>query len=155
MPLIGWYYLHTNGNLIYKRELGETAGEIRESSFARALWPVDPENREYVWRILIEALAAGADKTRITELSKKWECSDEDADVYADRVGCNIFKDGDKWCATDGSFVNLQQSPAGFGDTKLEAMASLALELGYIPSKLWGATFHDLLNEGRQVDKTG
>jgi hypothetical protein len=32
----GWYYLHTNGDLIYKRELGETAADIRESSFARA-----------------------------------------------------------------------------------------------------------------------
>ena len=26
MSIDGWYYLHTNGDLIYKRELGETAG---------------------------------------------------------------------------------------------------------------------------------
>lgn len=155
MALIGWYYLHINGDLIYKRELGETAADIRESSFAKMLWPVDPEKREYAWRILIEALATGANKECIIELAHKWGCDDEDADVYADLVGCNIFIDGNQWCATDGSFTDLQQSPAGFGDTKLEAMAALAIELGYRPSKLWGATFHDLLDIGRQVDQRG
>ena len=33
----GWYYLHTNGDLIYKRELGGTAADIRESDFAKQL----------------------------------------------------------------------------------------------------------------------
>ena len=82
----GWYYLHTNGSLIYKRELGRTAADIRESDFARGLWPLDPSDREGAWRIVIEGLAAGA-------------------------------------------------NPA------------LAKELGYAPTKMWGATFADLLNK--------
>jgi hypothetical protein len=51
MALQGWYYLHTNGSLIYKRELGGTAADIRESDFARAMWPLDPADRAGAWRI--------------------------------------------------------------------------------------------------------
>lgn len=36
-----------------------------------------------------------------------------------------FFKDGDKWCCVHGDFVNLQESPAGFGDTFDEAMDDL------------------------------
>lgn len=39
----GWYYLHTNGQLIYKQELGETAADIRESSFAVMLWSFEED----------------------------------------------------------------------------------------------------------------
>lgn len=42
--------------------------------------------------------------------------------------------------------TNLQEYIVGFGDTKLEAMADLAKNLGYKPDKLgWGAKFADLL----------
>ena len=100
MATEGWYYLHTNGELIYKRELGGTAADIRESDFARGLWPCDPGDRELAWRIVVEALAAGANKARVLELAAKWQCDDEDAETYAERVGCNLFMDGNKWCAT-------------------------------------------------------
>ena len=39
------------------------------------------------------------------------------------------FKDGDKWCATWSDFINLQKSPAGFGDTKEEAIENLTEEM--------------------------
>jgi hypothetical protein len=45
MSIIGWYYLHENGSLIYKREIGGTAADIRESDLARGLWPLDPQDR--------------------------------------------------------------------------------------------------------------
>jgi len=141
----GWYYLHTNGDLIYKRELGGTAADIRESPFAKGLWPCDPENRKNAWNILIEALSGGANKSRIKELSDKWHCDNNDAKIYADVVGCKIYKDGNQWCATRKDFINLQESPAGFGDTALEAMAELAKELGYKPMKMWGESFENLL----------
>ena len=35
------------------------------------------------------------------------------------------FKDGDKWCAVMCDFENLQVSPAGFGDTREEAIEEL------------------------------
>lgn len=149
----GWYYLHTNGDLIYKRELGGTAADIRESDFARALWPMDTSNREGAWRILVEGLAAGANPERIKELAEKWQCNDKDADIYAKHLGINLFLDENKWCATAGNFVNLQESEAGFGDTKIEAFASLCKALGYKPSKMWGATFKDLLDQNRDVSQ--
>ena len=68
MSISGWYYLHTNGELIYKRDLDGTAADIRESDFARALWPMDPTDRESAWTILVEALALGANEERIAEL---------------------------------------------------------------------------------------
>jgi len=67
----GWYYLHTNGELIFKRELdGNTAADISESPFARAMWPVDPSNRENAWTLLVEALAGKRRKS--TVMLRKW-----------------------------------------------------------------------------------
>jgi hypothetical protein len=142
----GWYYLHVNGDLIFKRDLDGTAADIRESDFAVAMWPCDLTDRESAWRICVEASAAGANIERINELIEKWECNDEDADIYAERIGCLIRLDGDQWVATRKDFVNLQESPAGFGNTKLQAMANLAKALGYKPSKMWTRTFKDLLS---------
>jgi hypothetical protein len=45
-----------------------------------------------------------------------------------------FFKDGDKWCCVYGDFVNLQESPAGFGDTFEDAMNDLS------PTKVEGPT---------------
>ncbi len=145
MAIVGWYYLHENRSLIYKRELGGTAADIRESSFALAMWPYDPQDRAGAWTILVEALAAGANPQQIAELSAVWEFDDTDAPNYAKRVGALLGKDGNAWCATRRDFTNLQESPAGFGDTALEAMAVLCKELGYKPSKMWGPTFASLL----------
>lgn len=38
----------------------------------------------------------------------------------------HIKMDGNQWCATWPDFINLQESPAGFGDTPAEAIAELA-----------------------------
>ncbi len=148
--IIGWYYLHQNRELLYKRELGGTAADIRESPFALAMWPLDPEDRESAWTILVEALALGADRTRVLELAKKWHCHDNalgsgDAAIYAKRVGARVFRDGNAWCATRQDFIDLQASPAGFGDTALEALAALCKALGLRPGKTWNAHFRDLL----------
>lgn len=145
MSIIGWYYLHENGDLIYKRELGGTAADIRESDLARSMWPMDPEDREGAWDIVIESSALGARPERVTELATKWHCDDTDADVYAERRGITLQMDGNQWCATGPGFINLQESPAGFGDTKLQAMAALCKDLGYKGGKMWNATFKSLL----------
>lgn len=140
----GWYYLHTNGDLIYKREFPGIEADIRESSFARALWPIDTSDRESAWRVLVEALAAGANVHRIDELAEKWFCDDDDAINYIERLGLKLNRDGHAWCVTKSDFECLTTDPAGFGDTILEAMADLCKQLGYAPSKMWGATFKDL-----------
>jgi len=145
MSIIGWYYLHTNGELIYKRDSGDTAADIRESPFARGLWPLDPENRENAWRICVEGLAAGARPERVKELAGKWQCDDEDAPEYAKSLNMILGTDGNQKTAKRLDFKDLQESPCGFGDTYLEAMADLAKQLGYRPSKMWGAGFADLI----------
>lgn len=40
----------------------------------------------------------------------------------------HIRLDGNQWCATNPDFINLQESPAGFGDTPEEAIEALAKE---------------------------
>lgn len=147
MTIAGYYYLHVNNSLIYKPYDEGRVADFRESDMVRAFWPCDPENREHAWTTLIEGLAAGADPARVKELAEKWHCNDEDAAVYAERVGVTLAKDGNQWCATGPGFTNLQESKAGFGDTCLEAMAALAKDLGYRPAKMWGHTFASLLKE--------
>lgn len=145
MSIIGWYYLHTDGSLIFKRDFDGVAADIRESDFARCMWPMDPSDREGAWNICVEGLALGANPARVAELAVKWGCDDDDADHYAARLGVRLDRDGDKWCATGPGFENLQESPAGFGDTKLEAMAGLAKDIGVPAGKMWRTTFADLL----------
>jgi len=36
-----------------------------------------------------------------------------------------VQRDGNMWCATYSDFINLQESPAGFGDTIPEAIQDL------------------------------
>ncbi len=145
MALIGWYYLHENGSLIYKP--GEDAcADIRDSDLARALWPMDPTDRAGAWRIVIESGAAGANPERVTDLAAQWGCTDRDAGRYAEYVGARLFMDGNAWCATKNDFVNLQESPAGLGPSAREALTNLAKAVGYRPSKMCGATFDKLLS---------
>lgn len=145
MALEGWYYLHENGDVIYKRELGETAADLRESDLVRMMWPFDPSDREGAWRIVVEALALGAIPDRVAGLAELWSCTNQDALVYATRIGALLNRDGDQWCATRKDFANLQESAAGFGATAREALSALAAELGLAASKMWGPTFRDLL----------
>lgn len=147
MAILGWYYLHTSGDLIYKHNLGETVADIRESNFAKAMWPFDPQDRSGAWRILVEAKSIGASESRIKALAEQWGCNDADAAIYAEHVGCRVYRDGDAWCATCLNFIDLQVSPAGFGSTALEAMAVLCKELGFVGGKMWNATFADLLSK--------
>jgi len=146
MSIVGWYYLHENKELIYKPETdGSTAADIRESDLCLSMWPLDPNNREHAWNILVEAQSLGANPARIKELAEKWGCGDRDAQVYADNLGITLQADGNQMCAMPPWFVNLHESEAGFGDTYLDAMADLCQKLGYVGGKTWVATFKNLL----------
>lgn len=144
MAIIGWYYLHENNELIYKPS-SDAITDIRDSSFAVCSWPMDPESRLMGWNILVESFALGAKKSRIEELADKWSCDNDDAETYASHIGVNLSVDGNQFCATKIDFVNLQESPAGFGATKLEAMSELAKELGISGGHMWRSTFQDLV----------
>ena len=144
MNIDGYYYLHVNGSLIYKRG-SESVVDLRDSDLVQGFWPFSSDDRESVWRICVEGLATGAKPERIRELADLWQCDDDDARNYAERLGVELYMDGNKWCAIGPGHINLQESPTGFGDTCLEAMADLAKAYGYKPSKMWGHTLQSLM----------
>ena len=144
----GYMYLHTNGDLIYKKAFDGVEADLRESGFVRMFWPIDIQQRYDAWRCLVEAKALGANESRIDELAKKWGCHDDDADNFANCLGLQLFIDGASWCAVRADFVNLAESPAGFGDSCLDAISELLNALGFKPCKTWGHTIKDLCQTG-------
>lgn len=142
--VLGWYYLHINKDLIFKSG-SEAVLDMRESDFCHTCWPVIVEDREGAWSILVEALSLGATTKRIKELAEKWHCDDDDAKVYAERIGVVLGMDGNQNTATTGNYINMVESPCGFGNNYLEAMADLCKQLGYKGGKMWATTFKDLL----------
>jgi len=120
----GYFYLHANGDLIWKRFRPEP------SPFVRRIWAVSSgDPRTNAWLIAVEALALGAPKERIFELKEKWGLSDDEAQEFAKKFDLRLYLDGDQWCATRNDFVNLQESDAGFGPTALEALSELVKAL--------------------------
>jgi hypothetical protein len=43
--------------------------------------------------------------------------------------GFHLLKDGNAWCAVGPDFIDLQQSPAGFGATQAAAVGALRIKL--------------------------
>lgn len=124
----GYYYLHVNGDLIFKRfDPGED-----DSSFIKRVWKIKTTDRGTAWLLLVEALAMGANCDRIKELADRWGVNDEDAPNFIKHATADgketfkLFRDGDRWCAAFHDFTNIQESQVGFGDTCLEALAELA-----------------------------
>lgn len=115
-----WYYLHTNGDLIHKWARPDT------SDFVRKIWEVDPTLRRDAWVLCVEAAALGANPARIKALAKRWNLTDEDAHVFAQKLGMFLRMDGDQWMAAENDFVDLQESQAGFGHTCLDALTDFA-----------------------------
>lgn len=69
----GYYYLHTNGDLIFKRFCPED-----DSPFVKKVWRIDTNNRATAWTVILEALVYEANLDRIKELAYKWGCSPAD-----------------------------------------------------------------------------
>jgi len=125
--LIHYYYLHANGDLIHKYAVAVDADlSYFDSPFIKKVWKLDTESRGTAWVICVEALALGANRERIFELKEKWNLTDENGRVFAERTGLKLFVDGSKFCAAFADFENVQESQCGFGDTALEALAELA-----------------------------
>ncbi len=70
----GFYYLHTNGEMIYKRFEPET-----DSTFVKKVWPIDSTSRLNAWKIVLEGFFYGAKVDRLKELSQKWDLTFEDS----------------------------------------------------------------------------
>lgn len=70
----GWYYLHTNGELIWKKCKPED-----DSPFVKRIWSVDTTDRMNAWKIVLEAFLLGGRGDRIKELAQKWHLTFEDS----------------------------------------------------------------------------
>ncbi len=126
----GYYYLHTNGDLIYKpATVMDSDPSYFDSPFVKKVWPLNLENRLEAYDLLIEAEAMGAKIKRIQELKLKWKITEEDTQIYADTADLLLSMDGDQWFARFPDFVNVQESPAGFGNTRWNALVELCKEV--------------------------
>lgn len=144
----GWYYLHENKDLIYKPDSSAIV-DIRDSDLCHSAWAWT-EERPDAWKILVEALSLDARKDRIKELAQKWGCNDEDARHYADYLKITLGQDGNQKTAQRSDFINLSESPCGFGNTYLEAMADLCKQLGFKGGKMWQTGFEDLVCDNKK-----
>lgn len=120
--IIGWYYLHENGSMIYKN-YSDAIVDIRESDLCRSAWKWSGE-RSDAWDIVVEALSIGVDKQRINELATTWKCDDTDALNYAEYIGITLSDD-------NGIKQAIKDDHIGEGETYLEAMADLCKKIGY------------------------
>lgn len=69
----GYYYLHTNGNLIYKNAyVVDSDPDYFDSPFVKKWWRFDSTERQNAWAIMLESLASGLNISRAKELSTKW-----------------------------------------------------------------------------------
>ena len=131
MPKVdGYCYLHINGDLIYKPAIAvDDDPDYFDSSFVRKFWPITLLDRGDAYTLLLDAQAMGAKQDHIQKLKTKWNITEEDTQVYADRIGFMLSMDGDKWFARCPDFVNVQESPAGFGSTRWDALVELCREV--------------------------
>ncbi|SPA17212.1 hypothetical protein [Cupriavidus taiwanensis] len=142
----GFFYLHREGDLLFKRNLPHVEDDLRRAEFVLAFWPVDWHNRETQWRMLIEAMAGGAQHERVMELARHWLLTNDDAQEYARRISVELdyYEPGGLWRAC------CLRLPAacGTGQDALHALASLAQVLGLRIGKHRYPTFSELATGG-------
>ena len=87
----GFYYLHTNGELIFKRFKPDD-----DSPFVRAICPVDLRDRYCAWRIVLEGFFYGARVDRLVDLAEQWKLTFEDLIELLKRTPCENITEGMK-----------------------------------------------------------
>lgn len=92
---------------------------------------VIPKNLQFISVAKAECFI-GIDKSSVRRVIAQRGLDVDDYELVQDKqsgVPHNAlcyFKDGDKICCVFGDFINLQESPAGFGDTNEEALTDLS-----------------------------
>ena len=83
----GYYYLHTNGDLIYKPAAAvETDDEYFESPYVKHVWTINLKDRGDCWKIVLEALSMGCQISRAKELAEKWKMDFNDSVEMIKRI---------------------------------------------------------------------
>lgn len=76
----GYYYLHSNGDLIYKNSIViESDPQYFDSPFVKRYWEMNFSDRSHAWIVILESLALGADLKRVKELAGKWGLTYKDS----------------------------------------------------------------------------
>lgn len=70
--LVGYYYLHENGSLIWKPDMPGILQDFRESDLVIRWWPFYKGDVIQAQAILKHAWRDGANTERIVELAKLW-----------------------------------------------------------------------------------
>jgi hypothetical protein len=98
--IAGYYYLHTNGAVLFKKAAPGLISDFENSDFVKCWWPVEPSDRRGAWRILIEATARGADQGSLMRLARAWHCNNADAAEYCRREGIDLGQQAGEYVAT-------------------------------------------------------
>lgn len=149
----GWYYLHTNGELIFKR----TEPEVEDGGFVQHVWPIDTTDRFTAWKLVTEALAYGAKRDRVMTLRKKWGLTDGDGMEYANRAGFWLIFNGETF---EAGFKHPKGSKKKFdmestGGTAVDALAAV-INKDYKArqfAKTFAQNFPDVVQWHRKVNK--
>jgi len=75
----GYYYLHTEGNLIFKPAIIADDPHYFDSPFVKKVWCLDKTDRLCAWKIVLEALSMGCSISRARELAGKWKLTFDDS----------------------------------------------------------------------------
>lgn len=128
----GFFYLHTEGALIFKSSMSHSERDLIESPFVRCYWPFNPGKRADCWHVIIEATVAGVNPDRIRVLAELWRCDEIDVDNFAEYLGMKIVDELGYWKVTAPKTF-LKRS--GEGGSKILAMVALCRNLGWKCSK--------------------
>lgn len=99
----GYYYLHTNGEVIYKPFIDlQQMDDFEQSPFVKRYWIADHKDRTNAWIIAVEAAAYGAAEGAIERLKKGWGLTDEDGEKFLQHVRVLHGKlDSGEWIVWD------------------------------------------------------
>ena len=75
----GFYYLHSEGNLIFKPTIVADDPGYFNSPFVKKVWRLDTNDRLCAWTIILEALSMGCSIDRAKELSNLWKLTLDDS----------------------------------------------------------------------------
>lgn len=139
---MGWYYLHVNGELIYKpySSVYDPRIDFEESSFVLCYWLINLSDREDAYNLLVRAKMLGAKKDRIEELVSKWNIDDDDTKVYCEKYGIKWARSGEQFIASAGPPIGDDGPVRGVGITLFKAVCDFYAKAVNLPEedfKIW------------------
>lgn len=135
---MGYYYLHTNGELIYKpygREYNPIQ-DFEESPFVVAYWLINTNNRADAYNMLIRANMLEANHERIDELLTKWNMTNEDTKNYCKAFGIRWGQKGELFTASAEKPETKEESAiVGEASTLFYALCDFYEQMVRLPEK--------------------